>query len=145
MRRLLLANAALAVLLLGHVADHVLRQPGEIQLAWPANLPGIAGVLAVLVSLALVAGRHRYAVPVAGTVGVLTAVGFVAIHLLPGWSLFSDPFYGKGLDAVSWIEMLAALVGGAVQAAIAWGLLDDHVSTGRMVKAPPRSGATTRK
>lgn len=61
--------------------------------------------------------------PVARVVGVLTAVGFVVIHLLPHWSLFSDPFYGKGLDVVSWLEMLAALVGGAVQATVAWELL----------------------
>lgn len=119
MRRLLLANVALLVLLLGHVADHVLRQPDAAQLPFPENSPGILGVAIVVASLALVAARHRAAVPVAAAVGVLTALGFVAIHLLPEWGPFSDPYPGRELDAGSWVQMLTTLTGGLLLAAVA--------------------------
>jgi protein-S-isoprenylcysteine O-methyltransferase Ste14 len=112
MRRLLIANVALLVLLLGHVADHVLRQPDAAQLPFPENSPGVLGLAIVVGSLVLVAARHRLAVPAAAVVGVLTALGFVAIHLLPAWGPFSDPYAGRDLDAASWIQMLATLAGG---------------------------------
>ena len=117
MRRLLLANAALLVLLLGHVADHVYRQPAADQLPFPENAPGIAGVAIVVASLVLVAARHRLAVPVAAAVGIVTALGFVAIHLLPAWGPFSDPYPSRDLDAGSWIQMLVTLTGGLLLAA----------------------------
>lgn len=116
MRRLLLANIALAILLAGHVADHALRQPGDQQLSTVASLPGLLGVAAVFVSLAFVAAGHRRAPQIAGTVGVVTAIGFVAVHLAPHWSMFSDPYADRYLDAGSWIEMLAALAGGLLLA-----------------------------
>jgi hypothetical protein len=114
MRRLLLANAALAVLLVGHIYDHVSRQPQSAQLDGFANAPGIAGVILVFVSLGVVALRAPYCVEFAAFVGVSTALGFVAIHLLPHWGMFSDPYASRHLDAVSWIEMLASLMGGAM-------------------------------
>ena len=112
MRRLLLANLALGVLLAGHVADHALRQPAEDQLSLVASLPGLLGTIAVVVSLALVVCGYRHARQVAGTVGLLTALGFVAVHLAPHWSMFSDPYPDRDLDAGSWIQMLATLTGG---------------------------------
>jgi len=115
-RRLLLANLALAVLLAGHIADHALRQPADDQLSLAASLPGLLGALAVFVSLALVAFGYRHAPQVAGTIGLLTAVGFVAVHLAPHWSMFSDPYAERDLDAGSWIQMLAALTGGLLLA-----------------------------
>ncbi|MGH2841885.1 MAG: hypothetical protein ACRDKY_13770, partial [Solirubrobacteraceae bacterium] len=60
-RRLLLANLVLAVLLAGHVADHALRQPADEQLSLVASLPGLLGTLAVFLSLALVLAGYRHA------------------------------------------------------------------------------------
>lgn len=116
MRRLLLANLAVAILLAGHVADHALRQPADDQLSLVASLPGLLGTAAVFVSLAIVARGRRHAPEVAGVVGILTALGFVAVHLAPHWSIFSDPYADRYLDAGSWIEMLAALAGGLLLA-----------------------------
>lgn len=115
-RRLLLANLALAILLAIHIADHSLRQPDDGQLGLTASLPGLLGALAVFVSLALVVSGYRYAPQVAGTIGILTAVGFVAVHLAPHWSMFSDPYADRELDAGSWIQMLVALAGGLLLA-----------------------------
>jgi hypothetical protein len=114
MRRLVYANAALAVLLAGHIADHVWRQPASQQLPWPENLPGLLGVMAIAVSLGLALAGHRWALAAAFVVGAATAVGFAAIHLAPEWSMFSDPYGERGLDAASWIQMLASLLGGVV-------------------------------
>lgn len=122
MRRLLLANIALAILLAGHIADHALRQPAGEQLSRVASLPGLLGALAVFVSLALVALRYRRAPQIAGAIGILTALGFVAVHLAPHWSMFSDPYADRSLDAGSWIQMLASLTGGLVLAFEAWRL-----------------------
>jgi hypothetical protein len=115
-RRLLIANAALAVLLLVHIADHALRQPAGDQLGLLASLPGLLGTIAVFVSLGLVARRQRWAPRIAGAVGLLTAAGFVAVHLAPHWSMFSDPYAERAVDAGSWAQMLASLAAGAVLA-----------------------------
>lgn len=116
MRRLLFANLALAILLAGHIADHTLRQSGGTQLGLAASLPGLLGAGAVFVSLAFVVAGYRYAPQIAGTIGLLTALGFVAVHLAPDWSMFSDPYEDRYLDTVSWIQMLASLAGGLLVA-----------------------------
>lgn len=123
MRRLLVANVTLAVLLAGHVADHALRQPADEQLSLLGSLPGLLGTVAVFVSLVLVARRRRGAPAIAGAIGLVTAVGFVAVHLAPHWSMFSDPYSDRHLDSGSWIQMLTALVGGAWLAYEGWRLV----------------------
>ncbi|MGH2840771.1 MAG: hypothetical protein ACRDKY_08105, partial [Solirubrobacteraceae bacterium] len=100
----------------GHVADHALRQPADEQLSLVASLPGLLGTLAVFLSLALVLAGYRHAPQIAGAIGLLTALGFVAVHLAPEWSMFSDPYADRYLDAVSWIEMLVALAAGLLLA-----------------------------
>jgi hypothetical protein len=122
-RRLLIANAALVVLLVAHIADHAVRQPAAAQLPLSASFPGLLGTLLAIISLALVACRARHAPQFAGLIGVATALGFVAIHLLPHWSRFSDPYMSRYLDTGSWIEMLAALAGGLLVATEALKLL----------------------
>lgn len=136
-RRLLLANIVLAVLIVGHVADHGLRQPADEQLSRVASLPGLLGALAIFVSLAVVATGYRHAPRIAGVVGVLTALGFVAVHLVPHWSLFSDPYPDRSLDAVSWIQMLATLAGGLHVAFEAWRYANKGGGTAR----PPATSA----
>ena len=120
MSRLLAANIALAALLAVHVADHVLRQPADEQLSLVSSLPGLLGTVAIFVSLVLVARCMRRAPQIAGALGLLTAAGFVAVHLAPYWSMFSDPYSDRYLDAGSWVQMLASLVGGLWLAYEGW-------------------------
>jgi hypothetical protein len=122
MRRLLIANATLAVLLAIHIADHALRQPADEQLSLAGSLPGLLGAAAVLASLGLVAQGRRHAPQIAGSLGLLTAAGFVVVHLAPHWSMFSDPYADRHLDSGSWIQMLTALAGGVWLAYEGWRL-----------------------
>jgi fatty acid desaturase len=135
MRRLLVANAALAVLLALHVADHVLRQPADEQLSLVGSLPGLLGAVAVWVSLVLVARGWPRAPLVAGALGVLTAAGFVAVHLAPHWSMFSDPYADRSLDAGSWVQMLSALAGGVWLAYEGWRVAGSAAGRSRGVAA----------
>ncbi len=116
MRRLLIANVALALLLATHIVDHVVRQPAGDQLSLTASLPGLLGAASIFASLVFVARGHPRAPQNAGVLGLLTARGFVAVHLAPHWSMFSDPYADRRLDAGSWIGMLAALAGGLLLA-----------------------------
>jgi hypothetical protein len=136
-RRLLIATAALAALLAGHVADHALRQPGDEQLSLVASLPGLLGTVAVFVALALVARGTKHAAQFAGLVGLATALGFVAVHLAPDWSMFSDPYSARYLDAGSWIEMLAALAGGLWVASEALRVCRSERAPAARPPAPP--------
>ena len=96
--------AALAV----HGADHLRRGPDVLTdlVRGAGAAQGLAGVLAVV----LVFRRHRLAPAVAVAVGFVSAAGFIASHLLPQWSAFSDPFTGSAVapnvNAFSWFAAL---------------------------------------
>lgn len=141
MRRLLIADTALVVLLVGHVADHALRQPADAQLPLSASFPGLLGTLLAIVSLVLVARETKHAALFAGLIGAATALGFVAIHLLPHWSRFSDPYTSRYLDAGSWIEMLTALACGLLVAVEARSVLRSPPSAIGRRGTPPRPAA----
>jgi hypothetical protein len=93
-----------------HAADHT-RQGRS--LASEVYAAGVAGWVALAVLLVLVARRHRLAAPYAAAVGLSVAAGFVAVHVAPHWSAFSDPYSGFDPDALSWalvvVPVLAAL------------------------------------
>jgi hypothetical protein len=108
--------ALLLVLLVAHVADHTLRQdravPSEL------TLVGSTGLIAAAVVLALALAHRPEAAPMALIVGAGTALGFVAVHLLPHWGAFSDPYEDAHLDALSWASMLGSAAAGAWLAAV---------------------------
>jgi hypothetical protein len=115
MQRLLIANVVLVALLGGHIADHAFHQTGP-GLPLAAGIPGLLGAAAAVVSLVMTARRAPYAVPFAALVGVATAIGFVVIHIAPHWSMFSDPYADRSVDAISWTEMLMTLFAGGLLA-----------------------------
>jgi hypothetical protein len=93
-----------------HALDHT-RQGRD--LAAEVYTAGVAGWIALAVMLVLIARGHRLAAPYAAAVGAAVAVGFLAVHLLPHWSAFSDPYPAWDPDALSWalvvVPILAAL------------------------------------
>ena len=90
--------------------------------------------------LVLVARDHRLAAPYAAAVGVSVAVGFLAVHVAPHWSSFSDPYSGFDPDALSWalvaVPVLAA-INLVAQAARA------HARTRRSPPAPGRAAGAS--
>ncbi|HEX2104086.1 MAG TPA: hypothetical protein VHF51_10580 [Solirubrobacteraceae bacterium] len=82
-----------------HALDHT-RQGRD--LALEVYLAGVSGWIALGLMLALVARSHRLAAPYAAAVGLAVGAGLVAVHVLPHWSAFSDPYSGWDPDALSW-------------------------------------------
>jgi hypothetical protein len=106
------ATASYAVALALHTADHLHRGVSLLtaQVLWLGNVSTAAG----LVTVALVFMRHRRAPLAAAALGIPTALGVAAVHLLPTWSAFSDAFPGAhhtGVTAVSWFVVLLEIAG----------------------------------
>ena len=113
-RQLRVTAVVFAVALVVHGADHMRRGIDVVT----DVVRGAGATQAVLVALAvaLVFRRHRLAPLVAVVVGVVSAVGFGAGHLLPQWSAFSDPFTGAavapGVTAFSWFAAVFEIAAG---------------------------------
>ena len=96
----------------------------------------------MFVTLVLVARGRRHAPLVAGTIGLMTGLGFVAVHLAPRWSMFSDPYPDRYLDAASWVQMSASLAAGLWLAYEGWRVTATRRPAGRSAaSAAPRSSA----
>lgn len=109
-RNLLLAwsTAFLATDLL-HDLDHIRRANYS---PVPVRALGFVALAGGVVAVALAASRHRFAAPYAVFWGITGSVGLIAVHVLPHWSLFSDPFTADRVDAVSWALIAAQIVVG---------------------------------
>lgn len=117
-RPLTVVAGAVVVLALLHDLDH-LRQGRELPLA--LNLIGIFGTLGALgVFFWVLRSRSETAARAAELFGALTVIGLVAVHLLPRWSLISDPYAQANVDWLSWLSLVTFLGAGAALAAIAW-------------------------
>jgi hypothetical protein len=118
-----------------HALDHT-RQGRD--LASEVYAAGISGWIALALMLVLIARGHRLAAPYAAAAGLAVGAGFVAVHVLPRWSAFSDPYSAWDPDALSWalvvIPLLAA-VNLVVQAARA---------RSRTHRSPPGPGRAER-
>src|SRR2546423_11555126 len=122
-RMLRRAAVVVAIAVLAHGADHVRRGIGASTHAVfdAGTTQAILGGLAVV----LVFRRHRLALGLAAGVGIASAVGFAAVHLLPHWSTFSDPYTGRAVappvNAYSWFSALFEIT-----ADLAFGLVALH-------------------
>jgi hypothetical protein len=114
-----------------HALDHT-RQGRD--LGREVYVAGVSGWVALALLLALIARGHRLAPAYAAAVGASVGVGFVAVHVAPHWSAFSDPYSGFDPDALSWalvVLPVAAAVNLVARAAQA------HA---RMRRSPPARG-----
>jgi len=96
------------VALLVHAADHLRRGFDVLTptVFWAGNFQLVAAVTA----LVLVFRGHRLSPAAAAAVGLASAIGFTAAHVVPHWSTFSDSFTGSevapGVTTFSWVAAL---------------------------------------
>jgi len=89
-------------MVVAHDLDHLLNQPPR-HLATQVVVPGFIGLASAIVAAILALRRHPLAPPASVLVGFGTAAGFIAVHLVPYWSAFSDPYSRLDLNALSWL------------------------------------------
>lgn len=107
--RLVWPNVALTAVAWVHDLDHV-RQARDVESL--VGLLGIAGVVATILSLALAIARHPFAPLASIVVGFGTAIGFVAVHVLPDWGPLSDGYPDLPVDVASWIAAIVPILVG---------------------------------
>lgn len=109
-------NLVVMATLVAHTLDHAANQPAR-DVPASAGVIGVAGLVIVAVS-AVLAIRRSPAAPVAALfAGGITALGIVAVHLLPHWWGFvSDPYWDFGANALSWALALVPLLAGVALA-----------------------------
>ena len=98
-RRLFWASVALLAVVWLHDLDHV-RQVRQVE--GPVAAIGLLGMAATIISVCLIALGSRWAPAYAALVGFGTAIGFVAVHLVPDWGPLSDGYPDIPVDGVSW-------------------------------------------
>jgi len=104
------ANLVVFALLATHTIDHAANQPAR-DLPVTGTFVGVAG-FAIITASAVLALRRSGLAPVAAlAAGATTALGVIAVHILPVWSeAISDPYWDFGANALSWALLLAPLV-----------------------------------
>ena len=109
MSNLAKANLLVLGLLVLHTIDHAAVQPAR-DLPGSSSLVGAIGFALTAGSAWLALRRSPLAPEVSAVVGALTAVGIVAIHLLPEWwTWVSDPYWDFDASFVSWLSLIALL------------------------------------
>ncbi|MBW0017926.1 MAG: hypothetical protein JO236_10335 [Mycobacterium sp.] len=108
-----------------HAADHIRR---GMEASPPAVVAaGNAQILAAVITVILVILRNRWAPHAAVVVGIASAVGFSAAHLLPTWGPFSDTFVNPapaaGVTWFSWVTAVVEIVADLVFAAVGLAVL----------------------
>jgi hypothetical protein len=111
--------------LLFHGADHVRRGFDVITpwVFWAGNLQ----LTLALVAVGLVFLRSWWGPLAAVAIGLPSAIGFTAAHVLPHWSAFSDPFTGTlvapHVTGMSWAAALAEIAADIAFAAAGYAVL----------------------
>lgn len=112
-----LARASLIYLVLTivHAADHA-RQGRD--LATEVSTVGLLGLFSSVVLLVLALRGNEHAPALAVLLGGGALLGFAAVHLLPHWSAFSDPYADFDLDALSWALVVLPMLSAAYLLAV---------------------------
>ena len=131
MGRLAHLNLLVLALLVAHTLDHALNQPARPG-PESGTVIGVLGFVIVAGSSLLAIRRSPNAPAAAVVAGSATALGILAVHLMPAWWGFvSDPYWDFDANAPSWTLALAPLAAGVVLAVAgaqaAWsGVNDGH-------------------
>lgn len=120
-RGLRLAAIGFAISAALHNADHVRRGFDDTTLGVQGL--GWAGMALTVLAVVLVLRGHRLAPLVAVSAGLGLAVGFLAVHWLPGWGEFSDSFVDGDAQAISKVASLLEVAGALWLAGAGWRAL----------------------
>ncbi|MCA1726889.1 MAG: hypothetical protein LC722_04340 [Actinobacteria bacterium] len=108
--RLSLASLAFLILNVMHTLDHVRQErplPAEL------DVVGAVSLTASVVVLLLAVRDHPLAPLGCAALGAAGFVGLLVVHLVPHWSVFSDPYFDANVDALAYgilgLLMAAAL------------------------------------
>lgn len=104
-----------------HNADHLRRGFGATTVGVQAL--GWAGMALTALAVVLVLRGHRLAPLVAVSAGTGLAIGFLAVHWLPGWGEFSDSFVDGGAAVTSMVASLLEVAGAVWLAVAGWRAL----------------------
>src|SRR5437764_7029372 len=115
---LTMASFVFVLAIVLHGADHIRQGTGSLtrEVFWGGAVIAVLG----FGTLAMTALRHPRAPLYVAVVGLYTAIGVTASHVLPHWSAFSDSYTNQvHADAISWaavlFEIAAALVLGMIE------------------------------
>jgi len=115
-----------------HDLDHIRRHNySPVAVRSLGFLALAAGILVVTLAV----GRNKLAVPLACFYDFASGVGLFAVHVLPHWSLFSDPLTTYQVDALSW-----TIVGVTIVVDLALGM---GAATRLLGGSPPKLEAGT--
>jgi hypothetical protein len=88
-----------------HIVDHLRRGRGSVSDTLLAL--GNAALVLQVITITLIATRHRLAPTVAAVIGPSLAIGFLAAHWLPHWSAASDPMWE--ITSLRWLSVIASI------------------------------------
>ena len=100
--------------LVSHTLDHIRRGVGLLtpEVFWAGMVSTVFGVATVV----LIFAHARQGPLFAAALGFPVAIGVAAVHFLPAWGAFSDPFPGgelRGVTLGSWIVVSIEIAGAA--------------------------------
>ena len=131
-------TVAFAVALLLHGADHLRRGMDVVPHA--VMIGGNIQLLFAAITVVLVFTGRRAAPYFAVGVGLLSAIGFTAAHLLPHWGFFSDSFVNAPAWArVTWFSWLTAII--EIAADLALAIVGSAVLVSRRREADAPTGS----
>lgn len=110
-----MSSVALVVMTVLHDLDHV-RQGRPLPTV--LTFVGFLGLALSALCLFLAVRRHPLRAPAAAAIGISSVLGLVAVHIVPSWSILSDPYHEADVDALSWAN-LALLITAALAVGIA--------------------------
>lgn len=95
-----------------HTFDHLRRGQGSV--TDQVLSLGVAGIAVQSVVATMILSRHRLAPLFAAGAGFPLALGFLAVHFLPDWTVFSDPLWE--ISSWTWFSFIAEAleIGGAL-------------------------------
>lgn len=108
-----------------HLVDHLRRGQGSVSEA--VYVLGNIGIVVQIVIVVLLVTQHKRGPDWAAWFGYPLALGFVAVHWLPHWSVLSDPIWEiTSLQPLSWFASSSEILGALAVATLSVAALRER-------------------